>query len=108
MATPKKQKGAKPARVVLSNNTPWAIINKNTGLAVGTFHPEGNNAVIRRVAIAAAKEHGISYGDLWLTPVLKLSEEDFFAAKVPEAPRLVDPKIALKEAKKGPKVETEK
>lgn len=108
MATSKPRKGAKPARAVLSNNTPWAIINKETGLAVATFHPEGNNAVIRRIAVATAKEHSIRYENLWLTPIMKLSDEDFTAAKVAEAPRLVDPKIALKEAKKGPKTETEK
>lgn len=70
---------------------PWAIINKETGLAIGIFNPQGKPAALRRVAIRAAQSQGLSFTKVKLIPASLLSMETRISSKLDEAPTLVDP-----------------
>lgn len=75
-------------------HTDWAIMNKDTGMCLALFNPEGSIPALRRVGIAVAKEAGLSFTKVTLLPIGMMSPEKLTSAKVFEAPRGVDPKAA--------------
>jgi hypothetical protein len=79
-----------PNPTVKAGFAPWAIINKETGLALGLFNPQGKAAALRRVAIRAARDANVSFTKVTLIPAALLSEERREAANLPGAPVLTD------------------
>ena len=75
-------------------HTDWAIMNKDTGICIAVFNPEGSIPALRRVGVAVAKEAGLSFTKVTLLPTGMMSPEKLVSAKVFEAPRGVDPKSA--------------
>jgi hypothetical protein len=72
-------------------HTDWAILNKDTGMCIAIFNPEGKIPALRRVGISVAREAGLSFTKVTLIPVGMMSPEKIESSKVFEAPRAVDP-----------------
>ena len=75
-------------------HTDWAIMNKDTGMCLALFNPEGSIPALRRVGIAVAKNAGLSFTKVTLLPIGMMSQEKLVSAKVFDAPRGVDPKAS--------------
>lgn len=86
----KKNKQNAPHGTVKAGFAPWAIIDKESGLAIGVFNPQGKPLALRRVALAAAQKHGLKFTHVQLIPVGLMSEEYRESTKVFEAPALID------------------
>jgi hypothetical protein len=75
-------------------HTDWAIMNKDTGMCLALFNPEGSIPALRRAGIAVAKDAGLSFTKVTLLPIGMMSPEKLTSSKVFESPRVVDPKAS--------------
>lgn len=89
---PKSRKPKGPKTTVRAGHTEWAIINKETGIVIGLFNPHGKPTALRRVAITAARDAGLSFTKVSMIPAGLLSAEAQERGRIHEAPILLDSK----------------
>lgn len=85
-----KRRNTAPAQnTVKAGHAPWAIINKDTGLTMALFNPQGKAAALRRVAIRIAQKHDVPFTRVKLIPAGLLGDAERLSSKVYEAPVIV-------------------
>lgn len=87
----KRSKISYPAGTAPAIQTDWAILDKDAGLCIAIYNPEGSTTRLRKVAIREARAHDLSFTRVSIIPVGLMTPEKRESAKVFDAPRVEHP-----------------
>jgi len=94
MAKNRKMKSSKriyPEGTAPAIQTDWAILDKDAGLCIAVYNPEGSTVRLRKVAIREARARDLSFTRVSIIPVGLMTPEKRESSKVFDAPRVEHP-----------------